>query len=257
MRKIYIVLLLTISVVLTSFAQTEDLQDYDYVVVPNRFDFLFEDDQYDLNSLTVFLFNKYGFNAYLESDLPNVVRCEGLYAYVEGKPGMIYSKITIILNDCNGREVFRGETGRSKHKDYRQAYHQSLREAFKSYEVLNFNQSDPNILKEETVSLEKDLTPTETKKSSASISSLPRAKYSNYVLNNEHYLLKKASGSYQLYKENTSNDALELLGVINIFDDNTLVYTAKNGETYNVSFDSSKNMTLEKDGSKITYSLSL
>ena len=47
------------------YAQT-DLNQYKYVSVPDRFDFMKTNDQYQISSLTQFLLNKKGFNV-LES----------------------------------------------------------------------------------------------------------------------------------------------------------------------------------------------
>ena len=98
--------------------------DYTYVAVPEQFSFLHGPDQYQMNSLTKFLFNKFGFNAFFASDLPNVKRCDGLQAEVVSNSNFIYTKLTIVLKDCYGAEIFRSEEGRSKYKDYRKAYHQ-------------------------------------------------------------------------------------------------------------------------------------
>ena len=57
--KIYI-FLLALSVNMSSWAQMS-LNDYKYVSVPEKFDFLKSNDQYQLNSLTFFLLKKKGF----------------------------------------------------------------------------------------------------------------------------------------------------------------------------------------------------
>ena len=50
----------------TSLAAQTDLNQYKYVSVPDRFDFMKTNDQYQISSLTQFLLNKKGFNV-LES----------------------------------------------------------------------------------------------------------------------------------------------------------------------------------------------
>ena len=44
-----------------AFSQT-NLNNYKYVIVPKKYDFLKEEDQFRLNGLTKFLFEKYGEN---------------------------------------------------------------------------------------------------------------------------------------------------------------------------------------------------
>ena len=55
-------MLIALIVVSNVYSQS-NLNDYKYIIVPNKFDFLKEKDQYQLNSLAAFLFNKYGFLA--------------------------------------------------------------------------------------------------------------------------------------------------------------------------------------------------
>jgi len=118
------------------------IDDYSYIVIPEKFDFLQEKDQYQLNSLTRFLFDKHGFNAYFPNDLPNVRRCDGLWAEVSGSPAMIYTKVTISINDCNGNPLFVSQEGRSKLKALDKTFQDALRKAFKSIEALGVNQRD-------------------------------------------------------------------------------------------------------------------
>jgi hypothetical protein len=132
---------LLLCVTTKSFTQS-NLNDYSFVAIPERFDFLTEKDQFQLNSLTKFLFDKHGFHAYFLSELPNVRRCDGLWAEVEGTPGFIRAKIEVVLKDCNGVELFRTQEGKSKDKDFKKAYYESLRTAFKSIEGLNVQQKE-------------------------------------------------------------------------------------------------------------------
>ena len=57
--KIYIFLLI-LSATISSWAQSS-INDYKYVSVAEKFDFLKSNDQYQLNSLTTFLLKKNGF----------------------------------------------------------------------------------------------------------------------------------------------------------------------------------------------------
>jgi len=153
MNKIYLILLLLICYIPTSFSQ-KTLSDYSYVIVSEQFSFQDEKDKYELNSLTKFLFNKHGFHAYFNNEVPNnVKRCDGLWAEAEGSPGFIYTKVELVLTDCNGKEVFRTAKGSSKVKDYKKAYYESMRKAFKSIESLRVNQKEiddePSLIAEE------------------------------------------------------------------------------------------------------------
>ncbi|WP_299147942.1 hypothetical protein [uncultured Dokdonia sp.] len=128
---------------LSSNLYAQSVNDYKYVIVPEKYDFLKSPDQYQVNSLTKFLFNKYGFEAYKEKDkeiLKNPIDpCEALYAQVTSESTFIQAKLTVILKDCNDQVIFKTSEGRSKNKDYKKAYHGALREAFLDIEALQYN----------------------------------------------------------------------------------------------------------------------
>ena len=68
--KLRLFLLLFASGFITTVYGQKSLSEYGYVEVPRLYEFLYEEDQHQLNSLTKFLFNKYGFNAYFSDELP-------------------------------------------------------------------------------------------------------------------------------------------------------------------------------------------
>lgn len=127
--------------VTTLFAQ-ESINNYKYVIVPNKYEFLKEKDQYQLNSLTQFLFEKYGFISVMQGasypeDL-NINRCLAMTSDVIKDSGMFTTKLKVILKDCNEKELYQSAMGTSREKDYKVAYNKALREAFKSFETLNY-----------------------------------------------------------------------------------------------------------------------
>ncbi|NNL15491.1 MAG: hypothetical protein HKO81_02485 [Flavobacteriaceae bacterium] len=143
-------LLLTIVLslfILTAKAQT-NINAYKYVVVPKNYDFLKEADQYQLNSLTKFLFNKNKFNVYFDDEnLPEDLfknRCLALYANVLIDKSLFRTRLTVELKDCYNNVVFVSREGSSKEKNYKKAYHESLRDAFNSFKSLNYSY-DPSI----------------------------------------------------------------------------------------------------------------
>ena len=133
-------------IVATVFSQS-NLNDYKYVIVPNKFDFLKEKDQYQLNSLSQFLFKKCGFEALMEGDAyPEDLirnRCLALRSDAIKDSGMFKTKLTVELKDCNDQLIFTSELGESREKEYAKAYTQALRAAFKSIEALNYKY-EPN-----------------------------------------------------------------------------------------------------------------
>ena len=65
------------------YAQQTNLNDYSYVIVPDQFDFLKSKDQFQLNSMTKFYFEKSGFNAYLADSAPNATTMKFIEAKKE------------------------------------------------------------------------------------------------------------------------------------------------------------------------------
>lgn len=242
-------------------AQEKSLSDYSFVAVPSKFDFLKEKDQYQLNSITKFLFNKHGFNAYFEKELPNVSRCDGLYAEVIGEPKFIWTRVTIVLNDCNGNEVYRSETGRSKLKQYDKTYNEALRKAFLSFEELEINQvaivekpiENPKIdtpkedsVKDTTVIAEEDTSEKNEKELGPAL--LPQGRFTNYISKNSSYLLKKTSAGFSLYEEmNTLDDevSLQLRGKL-LVEGETILFEDSFGNTTKAIFDAQGNLIIEK-----------
>ena len=119
------------------------LNEYKYVTVPSKFDFLKSDDQYQLNSLTKFLFKKEGFKTLLGGDVrpEELIKssCLGLTAKVKNISGLLNTKLVIELVNCRNETVFTSIEGRSKEKDYKKGYQEALRKAFKSITELNYS----------------------------------------------------------------------------------------------------------------------
>ncbi|MCF7569556.1 hypothetical protein L3X37_14500 [Sabulilitoribacter arenilitoris] len=145
--------LITCFIITNALSQT-NLNDYKYIIVPKKFDFLKKEDQYRLNSLTKFLFEKYGFTTLLEGEnYPDDFkqnRCLGLKSNVIKDSGMFKTKLTVALKDCNDQVVFTSKVGESRIKEYDKSYNEALRNAFKSFENINYSYV-PNSKNETTV----------------------------------------------------------------------------------------------------------
>ncbi|HSI70114.1 MAG TPA: hypothetical protein VK941_07765 [Gillisia sp.] len=123
--------------------QAQHLNSYQYVVIPAEFDFQKGTNQYQLNELLKFLFEKEGFEAFLDNEpLPSELSanaCKGLRARVRNESGMFRTKLFIELRDCNNVEVFISREGVSREKEYEKAYQEALRAAFQSISDLNYS----------------------------------------------------------------------------------------------------------------------
>lgn len=125
----------------SAFSQTE-LNNYKYVIVSKKFDFLKSANQYQLNELSKFLLNKYGFEALIEGEsYPEDLarnRCLALDADVLKEPGMFKTKLKVELTDCNDKLVYTSGIGESREKEYQKSYTEAVRAAFSSFENLGY-----------------------------------------------------------------------------------------------------------------------
>ena len=269
MNKLVAVIFLFMSIISKSFSQ-KSLSDYSYVIVSEQFEFQQEKDKYQLNSLTKFLFNKYGFHAYFDREVPlNVFRCDGLWAEAEGTPGFIITKVQLVLRDCTGEVIYRTNYGKSKVKDYKKAYYEAVRNAFDDIIALNIIQEeiegmdviktlDTQVLSENTknspvvktaiattnsINIEplKKVEPTIEKTINLN---LPLNKYTNYNYMGTVFLLRKTAIGYTLYQEliDTDDDLL-LIGKITV-KGSDINFKNEKDKTVEVFFDESNNLII-------------
>jgi hypothetical protein len=148
-KALYIFLFLFVAH-FNSFSQSS-VNDYKYIIVPNQYEFLNEQDKYQINSLTKFLFNKYGYTAYMQDEeFPedlSVNRCLGLMTDVVKENAFLKVKLRIDLKDCNGNVVHSSRIGETREKEYAKAYNFALRNAFITYQNMNYSyKPNENIL---------------------------------------------------------------------------------------------------------------
>ena len=121
----------------------QSLNSYKYVIVPKQYGFLNKEDQYQLNSLTKFLFKKEGFVVLydIEQKPEELVTnpCSGLSSRVKNESGLFSTKLIIELVNCRGEVIFTSPEGKSKEKDYKRAYQEALRDAFNAIGNLNYS----------------------------------------------------------------------------------------------------------------------
>jgi hypothetical protein len=268
-KKLGIAVLLFFSVFTKVYSQTS-LNDYSYVIVPEQFEFLSEKDKYQLNSIMEFLFNKHGFHAFKNSEAPNSKRCDGLYADLEQGKAFLKTKFTVLLKNCDGELIYRSPDGISKFKEFKKAYQDALRKAFKGIEALHVQQREivyfedttsSEAIKDEapvktTVLVKAEKADNKTTSINTNVARLPVAKFSNYVLQGETYLLRKTDEGYSLYEETTSSaDGLLLVGKIDVMNSEKQFFTDTSGNIFKASFDAAQNLIIQKGDDQLVYKL--
>ena len=163
MKRYILVLFLFLS--FSGYSQNT-INNYKYVIVPEKYSFLKQNDQYSLNSLTKYLLQDKGFTVYFDNnELPAEVannKCRALSADLSEKGGMFTTSVTLILKDCQGNIVFKSKEGKSREKEYNVAYNMALRDAFSSLDQVPYayNGSTNGVAAQPAVATTTAVTPT-------------------------------------------------------------------------------------------------
>ncbi|MBU3681452.1 MAG: hypothetical protein FGM16_05885 [Flavobacterium sp.] len=140
------ILVLVFSMFSSAYAQ-QDVNSYRYLLMPEKFSFLKQKDQYNLNSLVKIHFEKLGFVVFYDSEtLPDSLvnyNCNKLFADIESTGNFLTTKLVITLKDCKNNVVVRSKEGKSKEKDFKISYSQAFRDAFTTFRELRY-QYQPN-----------------------------------------------------------------------------------------------------------------
>jgi hypothetical protein len=139
---------------ITTIAQ----QNYEIVILPNKFDFLKEDNMYNLSALTKSFFETEGFKVYYAEDiLPIEIannRCTSMFADVIESNSLFVTKTEVVLKDCQNVVLFTSAVGASREKESAKAYNEAFRIALTSMrgklKIKNTN-ATPVIIKEAIV----------------------------------------------------------------------------------------------------------
>lgn len=194
-----------------------DLNGYKYIIIPEKYSFQRFDDQYQLNSLTEFLFNKEGFTTLVDGKRPNDLYdnpCLGVTVDLLNNSSMFNTKVVLKLVDCKDVVVYTSEEGGSKLKEYKRGYHEAIRKAFQSFKALDHNYDS---------SLAVSVKPIDEEKNTESIiESQPNAEkvapVEKQMENIEAVVEEEAVDNSEMSNLNLSNNAQEIPAII---EDNT------------------------------------
>ncbi|MDQ7959774.1 hypothetical protein [Flavobacterium lindanitolerans] len=193
MKKNILILFLFVS--LSALAQ-RSLNDYKYAIVPVRFAFANEENEYRLNTITKFNLTKMGFEAFYDNeDLPLETageRCSRLFVNVEKVSSLLSTKVVVVFRDCNNVEISRSSIGLSKAKEYKIAYPEALNDAFKSLFTFGYNYNG-TVYKPESVKKE-------TPKSSVEPEDTPNMLFAQPISNGYQLVDKTPKVVFKIFK---------------------------------------------------------
>jgi len=116
---------------------SKDINNYKYVIIPTKFDFLSEKNQYQMNALTKFLFEK-KFTTFFDDDkLPMEIannKCKALLVNLVNDSGMFVTTLKLEIKNCVGDFLFSFE-GESREKSYEKAYQGAVRDAYRKFDA--------------------------------------------------------------------------------------------------------------------------
>ena len=184
----------------------QDLNNYKYALVPAKFSFSKQADDYRLNTLTKMFMEKYGFESYLDSEiLPSEFasdNCNKVYVDVVENNSMMMTKIKVVLKDCFNQVLFTSEEGKSRLKDYTAAYNQALREAFASFDKLN-HQYNGNVVTQKKVPQVE--TKVEVKPINSVASNVGTSLFAQPINNGFQIINAEPKVLYKIYKTSTKD----------------------------------------------------
>ncbi|HRE78281.1 MAG TPA: hypothetical protein PLL09_10710 [Flavobacterium sp.] len=138
MKKLLFIVLLLSSIQLFS----QGLNDYQYVIVPTKFNDFKVENEYRLSTITKFNLEKMGFIVFYENtDIPSEItknRCDILTVNVTKGNKFLFTSLLITFKDCYEKIVHQSEVGKTKEKEFKVAYPIALDEAFQSLFALNY-----------------------------------------------------------------------------------------------------------------------
>ena len=135
-------------ILISGYSFSQSVNDYQYIIVPAKFNIFKENDKFRLNTNVKLLLQKYGFKSFLSTDsIPTEIansNCKKLYADLVKDNSFLSTKIKIVLKDCSEKLIYETAYGKSNEKEFAIAYNQALREAGKSFDKLNYKYNGKN-----------------------------------------------------------------------------------------------------------------
>ncbi|MDQ0640936.1 hypothetical protein QF042_004501 [Pedobacter sp. W3I1] len=147
MKRYLFIVLLAISFSVQAQSNTAN---YKYILVPEKFNFLKQVNQYGLNTLTKSFFEEKGFTVYFDNaEIPEEIandRCKALVVELQENNSMFVTNLTLLLKDCKGAVVIKSKAGKSREKEYETSYNLALKDAFTSLNDLKYVAGNPSVV---------------------------------------------------------------------------------------------------------------
>lgn len=158
------VIALFISVFITVACYSQNsLNNYKYVLVPEKFEIFKTENQYGLNTLTKMLLEDKGFTVFMANEqLPPELaanKCNALKAELVDKKGFFVTTVTLVLKDCQGNIIFKGKDGKSREKEWQAAYDEALRDSYTALKSAPYNYDSTAVVQQQAAAAQQQPNP--------------------------------------------------------------------------------------------------
>lgn len=209
---ISIVALLCSSVLEAQEHRFSEINNYKYIIVPLKFDFQSEKNEYLLTSLTKHLFDQEDYETYVEElKIPDdyaMNNCLGLTAILESQPADMFSfrtEVRLKLVNCKNKVLY-SHKGSSRKKEFKEAYKDATKKAFAPLRNFkyHYNGSKQRIFQ----SAEDDEAMAEAsqgrqEKKEKDVSRMGQLDGDEFIYQNKTFYLKKIDAGYLLKNRET------------------------------------------------------
>jgi hypothetical protein len=231
MKKI----VLFFAILLSGVSFSQSINDYKYAIVPDKFDFLKNNNEYNLNVLTKSYFEKIGMEAFLASDnlpLEAMDKCNAVYISALQNNSTFVTKIRIVVKDCKGTVLATSEEATTREKDYAVAYTEVFRRALTSLDKLNYSYAPKMVSK--VVTPKPPQTPVTTTATEKTDQSVEVYSEMQTITNGFNFLNKKTKAVLTLMKTTSSYNFIakseDKSGIIFQKEDNWFFEYYQNGK---------------------------
>lgn len=129
-----------------SFSQV--LNKYQYVIVPTKFDFLKEENEFRISTIVKNELEKLGFIAFYENNIPKEIafnNCEVLKVDLIKDETFLWKTMNLVFKNCQNIVIYRSEEVRSKEKEFKLAYIECVKKIFESLNRINYKYKESDV----------------------------------------------------------------------------------------------------------------
>lgn len=227
-------ILIAILITQLGLSQQENINAFEYVIVPMQFNFQNEPNEYQLNILSRVRLKDKGFKVFMDTEeRPLKYRgdsCDALYLDVEDTSGFLSLSVILKLKDCRGNIIYESKETSSPIKEYKEGYQDALQKSFESMNfIYNYDRS-----------LSKNFNESKSKQESSATTHNYENKQIYKLGGQTYWFIENENGGYSIL----TNEGKENFAELEPADRGAFIFTSK-AFTGAAFFDSKGNLNVE------------